>query len=93
MKSVYLAATHLKMDRVVRQCAQHLLSSITVANSIETRSLPGIERDTELVKQIDAFIASNVSSTSLFLSIFLSNDIKIIEIICSSYIVPRSLCK
>ena len=66
MKSVYLAASHLKMDRVVRQCAQHLLSSITVANCIETRSLPGIERDTELVKQIDAFIAANVSSLSFF---------------------------
>ncbi|EFA06667.2 influenza virus NS1A-binding protein isoform X2 [Tribolium castaneum] len=57
VKAVFLAANHLKMDRVTRTCAQHLIKHLSVENCIEIRSLPGIARNKEFIQQVDAFIA------------------------------------
>lgn len=58
--AVYLAACHLKMDRVVKECTRHLIKNLDVENCIETRSLPGIARNKAFVDQVDAFIAKEV---------------------------------
>jgi influenza virus NS1A-binding protein len=57
VKAVFLAANHLKMDRVTRICAQHLIKHLSVENCIEVRSLPGIARNKEFIQQVDVFIA------------------------------------
>lgn len=62
VKSVYLAASHLKMDRVARKCAQHLIAHLSVDNSVDIRSLPGIARNLELMQRVDGFIAKHVGS-------------------------------
>ncbi|XP_017784244.1 PREDICTED: influenza virus NS1A-binding protein-like isoform X2 [Nicrophorus vespilloides] len=58
VKAVYLAACHLKIERVARCCAQHLIKHLSVDNCIETRSLPGIARNKELTQKVDSFIAN-----------------------------------
>ena len=60
VKAVYLAACHLKMDRVVKECMRHLIKNLSVDNCIETRSLPGIAKNKTFVDQVDAFIAREV---------------------------------
>ena len=60
VKAVYLAARHLKMDRVVKECTRHLIKNLNVENCIETRSLPGIARNKAFVEQVDTFIAKEV---------------------------------
>lgn len=60
MKAVYLAARHLKMDRVARKCAQHLITRLSVDNCIEIRSLPGITRNKEFIQAVDSFITKEV---------------------------------
>lgn len=60
MKSVFLAANQLKMERVSKICAQHLIKHLNVDNCIEIRSLPGIARNKEFMQNIDAFIAKEV---------------------------------
>lgn len=60
VKAVYLAACHLKMDRVVKECTRHFIKNLSVENCIETRSLPGIARNKVFVDQVDAFIAKEV---------------------------------
>jgi influenza virus NS1A-binding protein len=60
VKAVYLAACHLKMDRVVKECTRHLIKNLNIENCIETRSLPGIARNKAFVDQVDAFIAKEV---------------------------------
>lgn len=65
VKAVFLAANHLKMDRVTRICAQHLIKHLSVENCIEVRSLPGIARNKEFIQQVDAFIAKEVSPSAL----------------------------
>lgn len=57
MKSVFLCAKNLKMERVATICAQHLIKHLSVDNCIEIRSLPGIARSKEFIHQVDAFIA------------------------------------
>lgn len=61
VKAVYLAACQLKMDRVVKECIQHLIKNLNIENCIETRSLPGIAKNREFVAQVDRFIANEVS--------------------------------
>ncbi|KAJ3649369.1 hypothetical protein Zmor_021117 [Zophobas morio] len=56
VKAVFLAANHLKMDRVTRTCAQHLIKHLSIENCIEVRSLPGIARNKEFIQQVDGFI-------------------------------------
>lgn len=66
VKAVYLAACHLKIDRVARRCAQHLIKYLSVDNCIEIRSLSGIARNKEFVQQVDAFIAKEVCIESYY---------------------------
>lgn len=66
VKAVYLAACHLKMDRVVKECTRHLIKNLSVENCIETRSLPGIARNKAFVDQVDAFIAKKVHNFLYF---------------------------
>lgn len=61
VKAIYLAASHLKMESVVHECARHLMENLHVDTCIDTRSLPGITRQKSLVSQVDAFIADKVS--------------------------------
>ena len=60
VKSVYVAAARLKMDRVVNFCAQYLVDNLDPATAIEIRSLPGIQRNPELAARVDSFLASQV---------------------------------
>lgn len=61
VKSVYLAASYLKMERIASQCAAHLLESLTPESCLDIRSLPGITQNETFVKQVDAYIRQNVS--------------------------------
>ncbi|XP_012253640.2 influenza virus NS1A-binding protein homolog isoform X2 [Athalia rosae] len=56
VKSVYLAAWHLKMERISAQCAAHLLHSLTPDSCLEVRALPGITQNENFSKQVDAYI-------------------------------------
>ncbi|KAJ8947862.1 hypothetical protein NQ318_010008 [Aromia moschata] len=64
VKAVFLAATNLKMERVTKICAQHLIKHLSVDNCIEIRSLPGIARNKDFIQQVDAFIAKEFSKIS-----------------------------
>ncbi|XP_059608606.1 influenza virus NS1A-binding protein-like isoform X2 [Phlebotomus argentipes] len=57
VKDVYLAAWKLRMDRVVSECAKHLIAELTPESCIETRSLPGITKNKAFVLEVDDFIA------------------------------------
>ncbi|XP_001605813.1 influenza virus NS1A-binding protein homolog [Nasonia vitripennis] len=59
VKSVYLAASYLKMERIASQCAAHLLESLTPESCLDIRSLPGITQNETFVKQVDAYIRQN----------------------------------
>ncbi|CAD7086722.1 unnamed protein product [Hermetia illucens] len=72
VKDVYLAAWKLRMERVVKQCAQHLISEMTADLCIEIRSLPGIDKNKSFVQEVDAFIDKEfpaVSETAEFLQL------------------------
>ncbi|XP_055390528.1 influenza virus NS1A-binding protein homolog isoform X2 [Condylostylus longicornis] len=72
VKDVYLAAWKLRMERCFKQCAQHLISELSPDTCIEIRSLPGIDKNTSFVNQVDAFINSEfaaVSETAGFLQL------------------------
>ncbi|KAK9872409.1 hypothetical protein WA026_017869 [Henosepilachna vigintioctopunctata] len=64
VKTVFLAANQLKMERVSRICAQHLIKHLSVDNCIEIRSLPGLSRNKEFIQHIDAFIAKEFNKVS-----------------------------
>ena len=61
IKDVYLAAFQLRIERVVNECAAHLVSDLSSETSIETRSLPGINRNKNFVSKVDQFISEHVS--------------------------------
>ncbi|XP_050293521.1 influenza virus NS1A-binding protein homolog isoform X2 [Anthonomus grandis grandis] len=61
VKAVFLAASLLKMDRVVKICAKHLIKHLSVDNCVEIRSLPGIAKNKDFIQQIDNFISKNFS--------------------------------
>lgn len=63
VKSVFLTATKLKMDRVAKECARHLVTNMDPENCIEIRSLPGIARNKTFVAQVDSYIAQQVPLT------------------------------
>lgn len=65
VKSVYVAAARLKMERVVNYCAQYLVDHLDPATAIEIRALPGIQRNPELAARVDAYLASEVSPIGL----------------------------
>lgn len=60
VKSVFLTATKLKMDRVAKECARHLIQHLSVENCIDIRSLPGIAKSKTFVVQINSYIANQV---------------------------------
>lgn len=64
VKSVYVAAHRLKMERVVNFCAQYLVENLDPATAIEICSLPGIALNPILAGQIDAYLASEISSVA-----------------------------
>lgn len=64
VKSVYLTAAHLKMDRVVKECARHLIKNLSIDNCIETRSLPGIAKNKLFVEEVESYIAKEVRCNS-----------------------------
>lgn len=73
VKTVFLVANNLKMDRVTRICAQHLIKHLSVDNCVEIRSLPGIARNKDFIQQVDAFIAqefSRISKTNNVLNLY-----------------------
>ncbi|CRK98360.1 CLUMA_CG011720, isoform A [Clunio marinus] len=72
IKPVYLAAWQLRMERVVNECAAHLVSDLSNDTCIETRSLPGINRNKTFVSKVDKFIADHfpeLSQTTSFLQL------------------------
>lgn len=60
VKDVYLAATQLRIDSVVNQCARHLVDELCADSCIETRSLPGIMKNRTFVATVDEFINREV---------------------------------
>jgi influenza virus NS1A-binding protein len=64
VKAVYVAASRLKMERVVNFCAQYLVDNLDPATAIEIRSLPGIQRNLELAARVDSFLASEISTVA-----------------------------
>ncbi|XP_054274096.1 influenza virus NS1A-binding protein homolog isoform X2 [Macrosteles quadrilineatus] len=72
VKSVFQTATKLKMDRVAKECARHLIQHMDAESCIEIRSLPGIARNKTFVAQVDSYIAQQfeeVSQTSVLLAL------------------------
>ncbi|XP_038117896.1 influenza virus NS1A-binding protein homolog A isoform X1 [Culex quinquefasciatus] len=64
IRDVYLAAWQLKIDTVVKECARHMVSDLEPETCIETRSLPGINRNKHFVQDVDAYIAKNFAEAS-----------------------------
>lgn len=48
------------MEQVVNQCAAHLVRDLSIETSLETRALPGINRNKDFVSKVDQFIADHV---------------------------------
>ncbi|KAF4522492.1 hypothetical protein B566_EDAN002577 [Ephemera danica] len=72
VKSVYLAACQLKMEKVIQVCSQYLIQNLDIGTCIEIRSLPGIIRNKAFVAKVDRFIAKQfdaVSQSSLLLAL------------------------
>ncbi|CAG9805179.1 unnamed protein product [Chironomus riparius] len=72
IKDVYLAAFQLRIERVVNECAAHLVSDLSSDTSIETRSLPGINRNKNFVSKVDQFISEHfgeLTQTTSFLQL------------------------
>lgn len=61
IKHIYLAAWQLRMERVVKECAAHLVNDLSNDTCIDTRSLPGINRNKNFVSKVDQYIADHVS--------------------------------
>lgn len=49
------------MEQVVNQCAAHLVKDLSLETSLETRSLPGINKNKDFVGKVDQFITEHVS--------------------------------
>jgi influenza virus NS1A-binding protein len=65
VKDVYLAAWQLRMDRVVTECARHLIAELSFDTCIDIRSLPGINKNKNFVQEVDAFIFKEVSEKKM----------------------------
>ncbi|XP_046682683.1 influenza virus NS1A-binding protein homolog isoform X2 [Homalodisca vitripennis] len=64
VKSVFLTATKLKMERVAKECASYLVHHLDPENCVEIRSLPGIARSKTFVAQVDSYIAQQFEEVS-----------------------------
>jgi influenza virus NS1A-binding protein len=51
------------MDRVVTECARHLIAELSFDTCIDIRSLPGINKNKNFVQEVDTFIFKEVSWT------------------------------
>lgn len=58
VRSIYLAACYLKMNRIAEECAKYLIKNLSVDNCIDIRCLPGISSKKSFVCQLDDFIST-----------------------------------
>lgn len=72
VKEVYIAASKLRMDRVIKECARHLIADLCPDTCIEIRSLPGIIKNKDFVLELDTYLAKEfiaVAETTGFLNL------------------------
>lgn len=73
-----MAAWQLRMERIVNECARHLVSDLSIETCIETRSLPGINRNKTFVQDVDNYISQHVkylfTIVAIWSLIFFSKD-------------------
>jgi influenza virus NS1A-binding protein len=72
IKDVYLAGWQLRMECIVNECARHLVSNLSIETCIETRALPGINRNKAFVQDVDNYISQHfaeLSQTPTFLQL------------------------
>lgn len=60
VKEVYLAAWQLRIEKIVNECARHLIEELSADTCIEIRSLPGISKNKAFVAAVDDFISKEV---------------------------------
>ncbi|XP_019552972.3 influenza virus NS1A-binding protein isoform X1 [Aedes albopictus] len=65
IRDVYLAAWQLKIDTVVKECARYMVNDLEPETCVDTRSLPGINRNKSFVQEVDAYIAKNFTEIAL----------------------------
>ncbi|XP_055636407.1 influenza virus NS1A-binding protein-like isoform X2 [Toxorhynchites rutilus septentrionalis] len=97
IRDVYLAAWQLKIDNVIKECARHMVSDLEPETCIETRSLPGINRNKNFVQEVDTYIANNFAVVSQQPS-FLQLPCILIEVLYQtkqemSLVTETSLCR
>lgn len=61
VRSVFICATQLKMERPAKECANYLVKNLTNDSCIEIRRLTGISRQQVFLDRVDSFIKDNVS--------------------------------
>lgn len=59
----------------MNECARHLVSDLSIETCIETRSLPGINRNKTFVQDVDNYISQHVKY--LFLWIFYTKKLSL----------------
>ncbi|XP_059092667.1 influenza virus NS1A-binding protein homolog isoform X2 [Tigriopus californicus] len=62
IRTVFLAAIRLRMERASHECAKFLADHINVETCLELRNMPGITKLTDLVNKVDSYIQSNFGS-------------------------------
>ncbi|KAK2727154.1 influenza virus NS1A-binding protein homolog A-like [Artemia franciscana] len=62
VKSVYLTASRLKMERIVNLCAHFLVDNLDPITALDIRSLPGITKHEKLVEKVDKYLAAEIGS-------------------------------
>lgn len=60
VKDVYLAAWQLRIEKIVNECARHLIDELCADSCIEIRSLPAISKNKAFVAAIDDYISKEV---------------------------------
>ncbi|XP_073988784.1 influenza virus NS1A-binding protein homolog [Rhodnius prolixus] len=72
VRSVFICATQLKMERPAKECANYLVKNLTNDSCIEIRRLTGISRQQVFLDRVDSFIKDNfdeVCKTSVYLNL------------------------
>lgn len=97
VKSLYLAASQLKMSQVSKQCVQYLIDNITVENCLEIREFPRIVKNPALVETVNKFISKKFDEVSKSSRFLLLPCFKL-ELLCQSrqemdLVDPSSLCR
>lgn len=65
IRDVYLAAWQLKIETVVKECARYMVNDLEPETCIDTRSLPGINRNKAFVQEVNSYIAKNFTEIAL----------------------------